>query len=882
MPESSFDRDVLKTAVAQICHSLGWNSMQKSSLAVLTDVLERYMKKLSKATAGYCQHSSRIGVNLSDLGIAFDHLGIQICELEDYVHQVEPIHFPRTVPQCQPSISTAFHFPTEEELTSREEWYEEYMPPLGRSIKNDDTEMKLVEESEVNHMELAVVPPIDNIPETSVPTIDTPSNGRSMESPDVEAKAMWNDKLCLPDLVRPKLPSFDFIDSPSGMKQPSLPPSSPPMPLLPLKRSGSPLKSREKSSSNIPQDKVDAKEALKMDTLSPKPAKRPKVVSSPLQPDISFQGPKEARLKDNAKRPDSLALENPPKDIYPHKNLFSPTDRDSRLSPVAKSSSTIHSPSSEKVTYPSKAVSTPFLEWSNNQIAPPLSDKKSKTKKPKKVKKVKNIPSKSSKQNTSQPFSSSPQLFGSPHVLKSPPEQRVVIASQTSTKGSPRMEGKIDQAASYFHEKAPSTPEIKSKLLYSSPRQDGKKHVKGKSDVKLAKATTDSKKQSSKKAKKTSPAPSSAEMKEKSPLSVPERPQLFASVSLTKLSKNDSFRSPSSTLSPGMTTNAALAQDSSLNSPGFKKPDAKSVGSSKGDKKVSKKEEKKRKKEKKNKKKPTDEEPKSHKSQKGKQDTPSLKLTFKRAPSGAYNDHHSEEAPATLKLKGVSPTTSYPAATPTAEASPKKVASPPPEQKSRKPKKMKASDKKPEDIEKRAEPAVKIEPLVINDSYSNLTDYAESSDSAKKPESKPAKAAKKDTSVKKGKPAKKADTSKKVPKKKAEAAKKPPKSKANEVYQPDQYYSSPPPAALAGEQSVSRGLFIQTITEPTPTQVWYCPACLRPDDGSPMIGCDSCDGWYHWTCVGITQAPSEDVEWYCGTCVDRLSKKKIKKRKKKE
>ena len=56
---------------------------------------------------------------------------------------------------------------------------------------------------------------------------------------------------------------------------------------------------------------------------------------------------------------------------------------------------------------------------------------------------------------------------------------------------------------------------------------------------------------------------------------------------------------------------------------------------------------------------------------------------------------------------------------------------------------MKASDKKPEDIEKRAEPAVKIEPLVINDSYSNLTDYAESSDSAKKPESKPAKAAKK-------------------------------------------------------------------------------------------------------------------------------------------
>ena len=115
----------------------------KSSL----NMLDKFCPQIAKELFIFSFLASRIGVNLSDLGIAFDHLGIQICELEDYVHQVEPIHFPRTVPQCQPSISTAFHFPTEEELTSREEWYEEYMPPLGRSIKNDDTEMKLVEGS---------------------------------------------------------------------------------------------------------------------------------------------------------------------------------------------------------------------------------------------------------------------------------------------------------------------------------------------------------------------------------------------------------------------------------------------------------------------------------------------------------------------------------------------------------------------------------------------------------------------------------------------------------------------------------------------------------------------------------------------------------------
>jgi len=27
---------------------------------------------------------------------------------------------------------------------------------------------------------------------------------------------------------------------------------------------------------------------------------------------------------------------------------------------------------------------------------------------------------------------------------------------------------------------------------------------------------------------------------------------------------------------------------------------------------------------------------------------------------------------------------------------------------------------------------------------------------------------------------------------------------------------------------------------------WICPACKQADDGSPMIGCDVCDDWYHW------------------------------------
>ncbi len=48
-------------------------------------------------------------------------------------------------------------------------------------------------------------------------------------------------------------------------------------------------------------------------------------------------------------------------------------------------------------------------------------------------------------------------------------------------------------------------------------------------------------------------------------------------------------------------------------------------------------------------------------------------------------------------------------------------------------------------------------------------------------------------------------------------------------------------------------------------QVWICPACGAQDDGSPMIGCDGCDAWYHWVCVGIKSAP-DSVKWFCGAC----------------
>lgn len=68
-------------------------------------------------------------------------------------------------------------------------------------------------------------------------------------------------------------------------------------------------------------------------------------------------------------------------------------------------------------------------------------------------------------------------------------------------------------------------------------------------------------------------------------------------------------------------------------------------------------------------------------------------------------------------------------------------------------------------------------------------------------------------------------------------------------------------------------------------QVWICPACGNQDDGSPMVGCDDCDAWYHWVCVGMQVPPADNEDWYCRYCIAKKQElhhdKKKKKRKKK-
>lgn len=60
--------------------------------------------------------------------------------------------------------------------------------------------------------------------------------------------------------------------------------------------------------------------------------------------------------------------------------------------------------------------------------------------------------------------------------------------------------------------------------------------------------------------------------------------------------------------------------------------------------------------------------------------------------------------------------------------------------------------------------------------------------------------------------------------------------------------SIPPVSTGSGSNDIPSEMKIigTAVTDVVSNQLWICPACKRHDESKPMIGCDSCDDWYHW------------------------------------
>lgn len=58
----------------------------------------------------------------------------------------------------------------------------------------------------------------------------------------------------------------------------------------------------------------------------------------------------------------------------------------------------------------------------------------------------------------------------------------------------------------------------------------------------------------------------------------------------------------------------------------------------------------------------------------------------------------------------------------------------------------------------------------------------------------------------------------------------------------------------------------ETVTTAAEEKEWLCPTCNGPDNGDLMIGCDTCDLWYHLRCTNLKRPPREEEKWSCIKC----------------
>ncbi|CAJ0923319.1 unnamed protein product [Ranitomeya imitator] len=126
----SYSRSLLRVSVAQICQALGWDSVQVTACDLLTDVLHRYLQQLCRGAHRYSELYGRTDPVLDDVGQAFKLMGVNLHELEDYIHNIEPVTFPHQIPSFPVSKNNVLQFPPpgSKDVEDRKEYIPDYLP----------------------------------------------------------------------------------------------------------------------------------------------------------------------------------------------------------------------------------------------------------------------------------------------------------------------------------------------------------------------------------------------------------------------------------------------------------------------------------------------------------------------------------------------------------------------------------------------------------------------------------------------------------------------------------------------------------------------------------------------------------------------------------
>ncbi|XP_063304341.1 transcription initiation factor TFIID subunit 3 isoform X2 [Pelobates fuscus] len=907
----SYSRSLLRVSVAQICQALGWDSVQVTACDLLTDVLHRYLQQLCRGAHRYSELYGRTDAVLDDVGQAFKLMGVNLNELEDYIHNIEPVTFPHQLPSFPVSKNNVLQFPPPDskDFEDRKEYIPDYLPLIASSQEEEEEEqvptdggtsaeaMQVpLEEEEEEEMEDDEIVNDENY--LSKRPLSSPEN---MEMPFAKRPRLANIK---GDVLDGNLEPREPLSSINTQKVPPISPtpiqdnidlahSSEPLTLPPVSKSQPPpskpleskaLNSKSKSKGGSPGQKIK----------SPKSTPVAAVLGSPMRSPKS--GPKEKKSPGRAKSPKS-----------PKGPAAVPVKAETPVrTPLAALS--------EKIGKENIQIKQTLAPLDTEKLNPETPSKKPSVTDNTIEDSIDAVVARACAEQELDPFEfssgseSEDEVFTSPKRLTISEPATPKVSSSSSSLAKPgsnpappsggasssdiswTMDDSINEVIRKVNQETPSNipgnPQCFSSPSASPPTPEPLLKI-FEDKAKLA-SPVEVKKKAKKEVK--------AKMKKKDKEKIKEKDKDKERTKDKNKEKNkekekdkDGGKESKSLWKDAIRDDETEMQRFKLKD--FNDPEVKSKqkeNSGKKDKekhKDKKKDKGKKDKEKKDKGKDKD----KNKEDKLKTSAPIL-LTPKEIALPTISTPSSVRLPSLLStMSPLLPEKLFEDKEKPKEKDKKK------EKKEKKKKKdkekakekdKKEKDKKEKDKDKHKHEKVKTELSIPAPSpvIPRLTlRVGAGQDTIVISKVVPTPDGKQSAPLALPKSPPPAPSPAPAP-----VVIPPPPVKAPPVpAAPSPAPKPAPPPAAAGNTSNSKTPVRSVVTETVSVyvirdemgnQIWICPGCNKPDDGSPMIGCDGCDDWYHWPCVGIKAEPTED-EWLCKKCDTKKRDKKHKKRK---
>lgn len=923
----SYSRSLLRVSVAQICQALGWDSVQLSACHLLTDVLQRYLQQLGRGCHRYSELYGRTDPILDDVGEAFQLMGVSLHELEDYIHNIEPVTFPHQIPSFPVSKNNVLQFPQpgSQDAEERKEYIPDYLPPIVSSQEEEEEEQVPTDGGTSAEAMQVPLEEDDELEEEEIINDENFLGKRPLDSPEAEE---------LPAMKRPRLISSkgDTLDvvlqeareplsSINTQKIPPMlspvhvqdsadlaPPSPEPPMLAPVAKSQMPTAKPLEAKSFTPKTKTK--------TTSPgQKAKSPKTTQSPAMVGSPIRSPKTlSKEKKSPGRSKSPKSPKSPKVMTPLPQIPIRPETPNRTP-----SATVSEKTSRETIQVKQIQAPPDAGKLNNETQPKKAVVTDKTIDDS----IDAVIARACAEREPDPFEfssgseSEGDLFTSPKRIsgsecttpqasassnnfpKSGSTPRPLSGGTSSSDNSWTMDASIDEVVRKAKlgtppsvppgfppisspSISPPTPEPLHKVYEEKPKPPSSADVKKKLKKELK---TKMKKKEKQRDKERDRDKSKDKSKEKGKDKEKEREASKETKHPWKDFLKDEEADP---------YKFKIKEFEDVDPKGRLKD-----GLARKEKEKHKDKKKDREKGKKDKEKRDREKVRDRgRDEKLKVPSGALALPPKDAALPLFSPTAALRVPATLPaLSPLLPEKLLEEKEKPKEKDRKKDKKEKKKKKEREKEKEKKErerekekrerEKREKEKEKHKHEKIKVEPVVPAPSpvIPRLTlrvgagqDKIVISKVVPAPEAKPA------PSLNRPKTPPPAPVPAPVPMHVSPAPV--PLPLLAQCSAPPAGLPAPPPAAAAATSAKApvRSVVTETVStyvirDEWGNQIWICPGCNKPDDGSPMIGCDGCDDWYHWPCVGITAAPPEEMQWFCPKCPNKKKEKKHKKRK---